>query len=123
MAGPSKRSHQSCKRYEKATELLGKRWTGMMLFQLLDGPKRYGELSGGMDISDRVLSERLKELEAEGILERTVDPGPPVRVSYALSKKGAALSKVVDEIGRWAERWIELDPADATPVTARAHEK
>jgi DNA-binding HxlR family transcriptional regulator len=104
-----KRSHDSCKRYEKANELLGKRWTGLMLFQLLDGPKRYGELAAAMDISDRVLSERLKELEAEDILERTVEHGPPVRVSYALSKKGAALYKVIDEIGRWADRWIELD--------------
>jgi DNA-binding HxlR family transcriptional regulator len=122
MAASSKRSPETCKRYEKATELLGKRWTGLILFQLLDGAKRYGELASGMDISDRVLSERLKELEAEGILERTVEPGPPVRVSYALSKKGAALYKVVDEIGRWADRWIELDAAEAAALR-QAHEK
>jgi DNA-binding HxlR family transcriptional regulator len=96
-----------CARYEKATELLGKRWTGMLLRVLLGGPKRYGELAAAMDISDRVLSERLKELEAEGILARTVEPGPPVRVSYALSKKGEALYKVIDEIGKWADRWME----------------
>ena len=112
MAASSKRSPETCKRYEKATEILGKRWTGLILRQLLDEPRRYGELAAAMDISDRVLSERLKELEAEGILERTVEPGPPVRVSYALSKKGAALYKVLDELSRWADRWIELEPGD-----------
>ena len=96
-----------CPRFEKATELLGKRWTGLILRLLLEGPRRYGELAASCDISDRVLSERLKELEAEGVLERTVEPGPPVRVSYALTRKGEGLSKVVDEIGKWAEKWIE----------------
>jgi DNA-binding HxlR family transcriptional regulator len=106
---PSKKNHDSsgCARYEKATELLGKRWTGMLVRTLLDGPKRYGELAAASDISDRVLSERLKELEAEGLLARSVDPGPPVRVSYALTKKGEGLWKVVEEIGKWADRWLD----------------
>jgi DNA-binding HxlR family transcriptional regulator len=104
----SKKDHDptSCARYEKATELLGKRWTGMLVRTLLDGPKRYAELAAASDISDRVLSERLKELESVGLLERKVEHGPPVRVSYELTKMGEGLSKVVEEIGKWADRWI-----------------
>ncbi|WP_257460417.1 winged helix-turn-helix transcriptional regulator [Archangium lipolyticum] len=101
-----------CAQYEKAVGLLGKRWTGLILRVLLDGPRRFSELSGQMSaISERILSERLKELESEGIVERHVEPGPPVRVEYRLTDKGQALWKVIDEIGKWAEQWVDVEPS------------
>ncbi len=101
-----------CARYEKASELMGKRWTGIILRILLAGPQRFGELGEAIGgISERVLSERLKELEAEGVVTRHVDPGPPIRVEYQLTEKGQALWKVVDELGKWAERWVDVKPA------------
>ena len=101
-----------CARYEKASELMGKRWTGLILRILLAGPRRFGELTAEIgSISERVLSERLKELEAEGVVSRHVDAGPPIRVAYQLTEKGQALWKVVDELGRWAERWVDVKPA------------
>ncbi len=94
--------------------LLGKRWTGLILLVLMKAPKRFGELSAEIEsISERVLSQRLKELEREGVLERNVFPGPPVKVEYRLSEKGKALSSVIDSIGTWAERWIP-GPEQAT---------
>ncbi|PTL77035.1 helix-turn-helix domain-containing protein [Vitiosangium sp. GDMCC 1.1324] len=101
-----------CGHYEKAIGLLGKRWTGLILHILLEGPRRFSELSVQLGaISERILSERLKELESEGIVERHVDSGPPVRVEYRLTDKGQALWKVVDEIRRWARRWVDVKPA------------
>ncbi|WP_084659077.1 winged helix-turn-helix transcriptional regulator [Thermogemmatispora onikobensis] len=100
---------QLCPRYEHAMQILGKRWTGLLIASLLDGPRRFGELTtivGGL--SDRVLSERLRELEQEGIVERVVYPHIPVRVEYQLTEKGRALKPVIDAIHAWAERWIEL---------------
>ncbi|QQR44218.1 helix-turn-helix transcriptional regulator [Myxococcus xanthus] len=103
-----------CARFEKASELMGKRWTGLILRILLAGPRRFGELTDAIgSISERVLSERLKELEAEGVVSRHVDAGPPIRVAYQLTEKGQALWKVVDELARWAERWVDMKPASA----------
>jgi DNA-binding HxlR family transcriptional regulator len=70
------------------------------------------------DITDRMLSERLQELEHEGIVERTVIPDTPVRVEYALTKKGRALTSAIDAISSWAEKWIDVD-ADAEKKPAR----
>lgn len=95
-----------CPRYEAAVGLLGKRWTGLILRLLLDGPRRFGALAEALQISERVLSSRLKELEGEGVLARTVFSGPPVRVEYRLTPKGLALGAVVEAIGAWAEAWV-----------------
>src|SRR5438128_11858764 len=98
-----------CPRYEHAIQLLGKRWTGLLLDTLLEGPQRFCELTAAVEgLSDRVLSDRLRELEQEGIVERIVYPQIPVRVEYRLTEKGRALKPVVDAIHKWAERWIEL---------------
>lgn len=103
-----------CPRYEAAAALLGKRWTGLILRVLMDGPRRFSELAATVDgMSERMLSERLKELEGEGVVERRVLPEQPVRVEYRLTSKGQALSGVVDAIGRWAEKWIDLPHAGA----------
>jgi len=100
---------QSCPRYEHAAQLLGKRWTGLLLNALLEGPRRFCELTALVDgLSDRVLSDRLRELETEGIVQRVVYPQIPVRVEYQLTEKGRALKPVVDAIHTWAQQWIPL---------------
>jgi len=105
-----------CPRYHHAVELLGRRWAGAIISILLRGPARYNEIRAEIpDISDRMLAERLKELEAEGLLVRTVIPEPPVGVEYGLSEKGRALEGAVTAIAKWAERWIPA-PARATRV-------
>jgi DNA-binding HxlR family transcriptional regulator len=101
-----------CPRYHHAVELLGRRWTGAIVRLLLGGPARYNELRGLIpDISDRMLAERLKELEAEGIVVRTVIPEAPIGVEYALTDKGRALEAPVAAIGKWAERWLPVPDA------------
>ena len=96
-----------CPRFHLAVELIGKRWTGAILRVLLDGPARFGEIQSRVpDLSDRLLSERLKELEEAEIVERTVDDGRPVQVTYTLTKRGTALEPVLEQIGKWAETWL-----------------
>jgi DNA-binding HxlR family transcriptional regulator len=102
-------SYQMCPRYEHAIQLLGKRWTGLILDSLLDGTRRFCELTATVEgLSDRVLSDRLRELESEGIIERIVYPQIPVRVEYRLTEKGHDLRPVVQSIHEWAQKWIEL---------------
>ena len=99
-------------RYEQALQFLGKRWTGLLLDSLLGGPRRFCELTSAVEgLSDRVLSDRLRELELAGIVERVVYPHIPVRVEYQLTEKGRALKPVIDAVHTWAERWVEL-PAE-----------
>ncbi len=95
-----------CGLYHQAVELVGKRWTGAILFVLLEGPTRFSEFKQLVpDLSDRLLSERMKELEAEGIVERRVIDGAPVRVEYSLTPKGVALEPVVRSLKSWAHEW------------------
>ena len=108
-----------CGRFHRAIELIGRRWTGAIVFLLLRSRCRYATLRDAIpDITDRMLSERLQELEEEGIVERTVVPATPVRVEYALTKKGRALASAIDAMAAWAERWVEPEPR--TPKTASA---
>ena len=101
-------THAICPKYEHAIQLLGKRWTGLLLYALLEGPQRFCELTTTVEgLSDRVLSDRLRELEMEGVIERIVYPQIPVRVEYQLTEKGRALGPVVDAIHQWAEHWTE----------------
>src|SRR5438445_326675 len=87
--------------------LVGRRWAGAILRVLMDGPLRFSEVAHAVpELSDRLLSERMKELEARGIVERTVIPGPPLRVEYALSEMGRELEPALSELQRWAERWL-----------------
>jgi DNA-binding HxlR family transcriptional regulator len=100
-----------CARFHAAVELVGRRWTGAVIQLLLHGRMRYAELRGAIpDISDRMLSERLRELESEAILARIVVPETPVRVEYELTEKGRALERALAEIGKWAERWGTDEP-------------
>jgi DNA-binding HxlR family transcriptional regulator len=97
-----------CPTFQRAVELLGRRWTGAIARALLRGPLRFSELARAIpEISDRALSQRLKELEAEAILVRRVDTGSPVRVEYVLTEKGKALEQVVRGIEEWAHHWVE----------------
>jgi DNA-binding HxlR family transcriptional regulator len=103
-----------CSRFHRASELIGRRWTGAIIFILLKTHCRYATLRAAIpDITDRMLSERLHELEQEGIVERTVIPETPVRVEYALTKKGRALAGAIDAIMDWAHKWIHDEPAAA----------
>jgi DNA-binding HxlR family transcriptional regulator len=96
-----------CPRYHHAVELVGRRWTGALIRVLLQGRARYHALRDAIpDISDRMLSERLRELEQERVIERVVVPETPVRVEYELTEKGRALEPVVRAIATWAERWV-----------------
>ena len=96
-----------CPRFHHAVELVGGRWTGAIINRLLAGRARYNELRAAIpDISDRMLSERLRVLETEGVLTRTVVPESPVRVEYELTAKGRALEEAIGAIGKWATRWI-----------------
>jgi DNA-binding HxlR family transcriptional regulator len=96
-----------CPRFHRAIELIGARWTGPVLQILLAGPARFAQLRDSIpQISDRMLSERLHELEREGIVSRSVIPESPVRVEYSLTTKGRELQASLEAVGRWAERWI-----------------
>ena len=96
-----------CSAYHHAVELVGKRWTGAILFVLMDGPARFSEVKQLVpDLSDRLLSERMKELEAEGMVERRVIDEMPVRVEYALTEKGQALQPAVVALKVWARAWL-----------------
>lgn len=89
-------------------QLLGKRWTGLILFQLLSGPQRFSELEHALPVSGRLLTERLKELEKEGMVNRTIYAEVPVRVEYSLTDKGRALEPIFRDLQNWAENWVEL---------------
>mgnify|MGYP001236383560 CR=1 FL=1 len=95
-----------CPRFEKAMGLLSTRWVGLILFELLEGKKRFSEMESALPISGRLLSDRLKMLEKEGIVERTIYSEFPVRIEYSLSEKGKALEPVIREIQNWSENFI-----------------
>ena len=108
-----------CARFHRASELIGRRWTGAIIFVLIKSRCRFATLRDAIpDITDRMLSERLQELEEEGIVERTVVPETPVRVEYALTKKGRELVTVIKAITDWAHDWIEMPAATAKNVRA-----
>lgn len=99
-------------------EIIGRRWTGAIIRSMLAGARRYSEIVAAVPgLSDRLLSERLKELESEGIVERSVTPSTPVRIDYTLTEKGRALGSVVREVADWANRWgdapVAKRPAEA----------
>jgi DNA-binding HxlR family transcriptional regulator len=102
-----------CSRFHRAIELIGSRWTGAILQTLLQGKTRYAAIKGAIpDITDRMLSERLRLLEGEKLVFRVVIPESPVRVEYELTPKGRALQNALREIGNWAERWIPLESGE-----------
>jgi DNA-binding HxlR family transcriptional regulator len=98
-----------CPRFHHAVELIGRRWSGAILNAMLPGPQCFNELLAIVPgLSDRLLTERLRELEAEGLVRRNVLPGPPVRVSYEMTEAGGDLEPVIRALGKWAERWVTI---------------
>lgn len=107
-----------CPRYHHAVELIGRRWTGAIIRVMLGGVCRFSDLAETVPgLSDRMLSERLKELEAEGIIERKVYPETPVRIEYHVTEKGRALASVVDSIAEWAQTWLPEPQVEAVPAS------
>ncbi len=97
-----------CPKFESALDILNKRWTGLIIFQLLKGSQRFSEIESSIGISGRVLSERLKNLEKQGIVKRIVYDETPVRIEYSLTDKGYALEPVLHSIQQWADAWMDL---------------
>jgi len=117
MDSEGERRSAFCPRFHHAVELIGRRWTGAVIRALLTGMTRFGELREAIPgLSDRMLSERLKELESEGIIERVVTPETPVRIEYRLTEKGRALADAVEAVGAWAEAWLPAPDAEAAAV-------
>jgi DNA-binding HxlR family transcriptional regulator len=99
-----------CPYFQQAVELVGRRWSGAIARALLAGPLRFSELERALPgVSGRALTLRLRELEAEGVVAREVEPTSPVRVRYALTEKGRALEEVVAGVERWAHEWVAPD--------------
>ena len=112
--------HPVCSRFHQAVELIGGRWTGAIIQTLLQGKTRYALIKAAIpDITDRMLSERLRSLESEELLTRRVVPESPVRVEYELTEKGRSLQSSLTAIGVWAERWISLENDGENTAAAR----
>lgn len=112
-----------CPQFHHAVELIGRRWTGVILRALMAGAVRFSDVSASIPgLSDRLLSERLKELESEGIVQRSVYPDTPVRIEYRLTEKGLALSVAIADIATWAERWGARSDDDTASCAGVASE-
>ncbi|QEC48044.1 helix-turn-helix transcriptional regulator [Baekduia soli] len=106
-----------CPHYHEAVELLGRRWTGAIVDVLLQGgPLRFGEIASAVpELSDRLLSQRLKALEDRGVLARCDDPGPPPCTRYALTDMGRGLAPAVAELKAWGRRWLDTSASTFRP--------
>ena len=97
-----------CQAFQLAADVLGRPWSALILTALQAGPRRFGELADtDAALGTKVLSARLKELEARGLVERHVEPGPPVRVSYELTSQGRGFGQVAEAIQRWGRGLTE----------------
>ncbi|WP_342430884.1 helix-turn-helix domain-containing protein [Neobacillus sp. FSL H8-0543] len=97
-----------CPRFNNAMKILSQRWSGLVIYQLLNGPQRFCSIESSIGISGRVLSERLKDLESQGIVKREVFPETPVRIEYSLTEKGLSLQPIMKEIEKWSQNWLHL---------------
>jgi len=120
MMGMEDLDERLCDSFQSAVELIGKRWTGAIIAVLRPGPLRYTQITQAVrGVSERLLSERLKELELAGIVIRRVLPGPPVGVEYELSDAGRDLGEALDALSAWARRWVETGQVAGVPRRAR----
>jgi DNA-binding HxlR family transcriptional regulator len=111
-----------CPRFHSAVELIGRRWTGAVIRAIMSGRTRFSEIATQVPgVSGRLLSERLRELEDRSIVKRTVDPGPPVRVEYSLTKSGTELDLTMRALAAWAERWMPASTSDGRPQRQKHH--
>jgi DNA-binding HxlR family transcriptional regulator len=105
-----------CPRFHHAVELIGRRWTGAIISILMSGPRRFNEILNAIPgISDRLLTERLRELELAQIIQREVHSCSPVRVTYELTPRGRDLEEPLDALGHWAERWMDPPVSGGRP--------
>jgi len=112
---------QLCLKFHRASELIGRRWTGAIIYVLLESRCRFATLRQAIpDITDRMLSDRLQELETEGIVERIVVPETPVRVEYALTPKGRALANAIGAISNWADKYMTPESPSRSQKTTRS---
>ena len=110
-----------CARFHRASELIGRRWTGAIIYVLLQQTCRFATLRDAIPgITDRMLSERLQELEDEGLVDRAVVPETPVRVEYSLTKKGKGLAEAIETLSNWAEKNIPLSAVTRPKGRTRA---
>src|SRR4051794_34706449 len=109
--GPRDERPACCPYYHEAVELIGRRWTGAIVAVLMDGGAlRFSEISHAVpELSDRLLSERMKELEARGVVTRQGEAGPPVKVLYELTDMGQSLEPALEELKSWARRWLRTE--------------
>ncbi|BAM46672.1 winged helix-turn-helix transcriptional regulator [Amphibacillus xylanus] len=98
-----------CPKFEKAILLLSKRWTALVIYQLLNGTQRFNEIQSAIGISGKVLSDRLKDLEQEGIVHREVIPDTPVIIQYSLTDKGRSMEPIIQSIEHWSQDWMAHD--------------
>ncbi len=111
-----------CPRFHRAVELIGKRWTGAIIRILQNGTARFNAIAAAIpELSDRMLSERLRELEHEGIIARLVIPETPVRVEYELTAKGKALDAAFCALAKWAETWVDNEEGVAEAGVPSSH--
>ncbi len=119
---PPEQEHSGCcPYYHDAVELIGRRWTGAIIAVLMasDTPLRFSEIAASVpQLSDRLLSERLKELEARGLLAREATVGAPVRVDYTLTPMGRGLAPALTQLATWAREWLG-EGCDAAPAQDR----
>jgi DNA-binding HxlR family transcriptional regulator len=114
MAMEEEHSPRVCNLFHNAIEIIGRRWTGAIIYSLISGPKRYSEFSDAIpDISSRLLTERLKELEEYSLIRREVSSDRPIQVIYSLTKKGMALQPILADLGEWAAKWNNQPAAQA----------
>jgi DNA-binding HxlR family transcriptional regulator len=120
-AHPLRYAERLSPNFQRAVAILGKRWTHLILWLLCQHPMRFSELAAALEVVNRrVLSERLKELEAEGLVRRKVDAqATPPRVVYSLTRKGYAMGPVFEAISQWSDAWPPVDPAEV-PRAERA---
>ena len=101
-----------CRAFQTAIEVLARPWTGLILGLLHDGPLRFSQLEErAKGVGAKTLSARLKDLESRRIVARSVEPGPPVRVSYTLTARGRAFGEVAEAIERWGRELVSESPA------------
>lgn len=113
-----------CPNYERAVEALCRRWTWRILRSLMNGPRRFSDIGNYVEgLSDRLLSQRLQELEADGIVVRTVRSQRPVSVEYALTPKGQALRRPVEALQLWADRWCAPETKAKAQVSAKGRRR
>ena len=98
---------EMCPRFEKAVNILSQRWTALVIYQMLESPKRFGEIQSAIGVSGKVLSDRLKNMEQEGLIKRDVYHETPVVIEYSLTQKGESLEPVLRDIENWSKEWIE----------------